>query len=104
MTGWTWDQIRDQLDLPRVYALREAWNDNPPLAITMRVAAEAMGAEFKGGSLMVKGGSAPSSDQAMPDPSVIMAELGQSAVAPYVAPRRGMAIPTEETPLATAQD
>ena len=48
MTGWTWDQVRDQLDLSRVDLLREQWRKNPPLAITMRAAAGALGVEFTG--------------------------------------------------------
>ena len=48
MTGWTWDQVRDQLDLPRVDLLREQWRKNPPLAISMRFATEALGVEFTG--------------------------------------------------------
>ena len=51
MTGWTWDQTRDQLDIPRCEALREAWGHNPPLALTMRAAAEALGVEFKGSQI-----------------------------------------------------
>lgn len=89
MTGWTWNQVRDELDLPRVYALREAWEDNPPLAVTMRLAAEGLGVEFKGGALTR---SAANSLPDTPDPSALMAELGQSEPVKYVAPRRGLVI------------
>lgn len=93
MTGWTWDQVRDQLDMPRVYALRDAWADNPPLTVTMRAVAEANGVEFKGSSLLSKDNASSSPNKPeMPDPSAIMAELGQTAVAKYTAPRRGVLI------------
>ena len=30
-TGWTWDQVLDQVDTPRLEAFRRAWADCPPL-------------------------------------------------------------------------
>jgi hypothetical protein len=95
MTGWTWDQVR-QLDMNRVDALRAAWKDNPPLTVTMRAVAEANGVQFKSGALLGKADShsAPTVPE-MPDPSAIMAELGQTEVVKYVPPRRGV-IPAEE--------
>lgn len=91
MTGWTWDQVRE-LDLPRVEALRAAWRDNPPLAITMRLASEALGVEFKGGALSAKaGGPSP----AMPepaDPYALMAQFGQAEPRRYDAPARGLPV------------
>ena len=88
MTGWTWDQVRDQLDMPRVEALREAWKKNPPLAISMRVAAEALGVEFTGSKLISESQSSGPPPEYNPD--AIMAELGQSEVRPYVRPRMGL--------------
>jgi hypothetical protein len=93
MTGWTWDQIRDQLDLPRVYALRAAWKDNPPLAVTMRAAAEGLGVQFKGGPLVSQSGAPGPATIA--DPTSIMAEIGQSEPVQYVPPRRGLVIPDD---------
>lgn len=90
MTGWTWDQVRDQLDLPRVYALREAWQDNPPLAVTMRLAAEGLGVQFKGGALLAQPGAAEAPQMA--DPGALLAELGQAEPVRYVPPRRGLAV------------
>lgn len=88
MTGWTWDQCRDQLDLPRVAAMRAAWKDNPPLTITMRMAAEALGANFNGAG----GGSpsSPSSEIIPADPGALMAELGQAEPIPYIRPQLGI--------------
>lgn len=97
MTGWTWEQVRDQLDLPRVEALRRAWRDNPPLPVASRLAAEAMGVEFASGNLTgkAKGGDRPEAP-AMADPLALMAELGQAEPVRYVAPARGLA--TGEAP------
>lgn len=94
MTGWTWDQCR-ALDLPRVDALRAAWRDNPPLAITMRMAAEAMGARFDGAG---KPNAAPAVETTrgeQADPHALMVALGQSEPVPYVAPKKGIALPTD---------
>ena len=93
MTGWPWNTVRDQLDLPRVYALQAAWKDNPPLAVTMRLAAEALGGEFKGGSLLGQPGSQGPSKTEEANPHAIMAALGQGDVGTYVPPRRGMVMP-----------
>lgn len=30
-TGWTWDYIAENVDLPRLKALNLYWSDNPPL-------------------------------------------------------------------------
>jgi hypothetical protein len=102
MTGWTWDEVRDQLDLPRVEALRKAWEHNPPLAITMRAAAEAQGVEFKGGKLLGESvGSAPLPEGNLgstADPFAVMAELGQAEARPYVAPLKGLPIGPAEQP------
>lgn len=89
MTGWTWDQVRDQLDLPRVDLLREQWKINPPLAVTMRAAAEAAGVEFGGTRLL---SSSNGNDNATGEfnPMAIMAELGQAEMRPYTAPIAGL--------------
>lgn len=102
MTGWTWDQVRDQLDLPRVALLREAWANNPPLTITMRAAAEALGVEFNGGNLTSSAESSPAGGvmNDTTDPYALMAELGHSEVQAYVRPRMGLPIgdPIEPVP------
>lgn len=90
MTGWTWDQVRDQLDLPRVAILRTSWNANPPLAITMRVAAEALGVRFNGGQLTGDSPAAASEPHGEFNPYGLMAELGQSEVASYKRPAMGL--------------
>ena len=28
--GWSWEQAREQLDIPRIRALQAYWRDNPP--------------------------------------------------------------------------
>lgn len=39
-TGWTWDQVREQLDLPRLTALSKTWKVTPPSALQLaRIAA-----------------------------------------------------------------
>ena len=86
MTGWTWDQVRDGLDLVRVEALQKQWRTNPPLTITMRLTAEAMGVEFK------DGGSSSSEEKAEFDPMAIMNELGLVEGPAYVRPNLGMPI------------
>lgn len=30
-TGWTWDYVRDHLDMPRLQAMYDNWRDQPPL-------------------------------------------------------------------------
>ena len=84
MTGWTWDQVRDQLDLPRVDLLRDQWNKNPPLVVTMRAAAEALGVEFTGSKLLADDGEGYGIDQAMID------EMGMVEGPVYVRPRMGL--------------
>jgi hypothetical protein len=86
MTGWTWDQVRDQLDLPRVELMQVQWKKNPPLAVTMRLAAEALGVEFTGGSL-AKPDQAPKAEF---DPIAAMAEYGLVEGPAYVRPQMGM--------------
>ena len=29
--GWTWDEVLDQVDMPRLEAIRNFWEDHPPL-------------------------------------------------------------------------
>lgn len=35
-TGWTWDYIAENMDIPRLTALNEYWADNPPLHIMVK--------------------------------------------------------------------
>lgn len=93
MTGWTWDQVRDQLDLPRVEMLREQWAKNPPMPVVMRAAAEALGVEFSGGKLL--GSASRDASAGEFNPEAIMAELGQAEMRTYVRPRVGL--PLAET-------
>jgi hypothetical protein len=30
-TGWTWDYVRNHVDLPTLQALEDEWLDNPPV-------------------------------------------------------------------------
>lgn len=30
-TGWTWDQVRNELDVPRLKALNAYWKKQPPV-------------------------------------------------------------------------
>lgn len=92
MTGWTWDQCRDQLDLPRVEAMRAAWKDNPPLVITMRLAAEGLGASFG----KPASGSSSSSEILGASPHALLAELGQDEPMPYIRPAMGLRITSPE--------
>lgn len=92
MTGWTWDQVRDQLDLPRVELLREQWQHNPPLAVTMRLAAETLGVEFNGSKLLGRAPSQSGSETTEFNPLGLMAELGQSEPRPYVLPQMSMPV------------
>lgn len=87
MTGWTWDQVRDQLDLPRVEVMQAAWKDNPPLAVTMRMAAEALGVKFDGSGANRSSGGERTLDA---DPHALMAELGQAEPIPYIRPAMGL--------------
>jgi hypothetical protein len=32
-TGWTWDYVEAELDLPRLLALSEYWRDHPPVHV-----------------------------------------------------------------------
>ena len=32
-TGWTWDYVADNLDLPRIKHLNEYWREHPPVHI-----------------------------------------------------------------------
>ena len=32
-TGWTWDYVADNLDLPRIRHLNEYWREHPPVHI-----------------------------------------------------------------------
>ena len=32
-TGWTWDYVADNLDLPRIQHLNEYWREHPPVHI-----------------------------------------------------------------------
>ena len=34
--GWTWEQARDQLDIPRIKALNRYWDANPPTHVLVR--------------------------------------------------------------------
>ncbi len=95
MTGWTWDQVRDKLDLPRVDLLFEQWTKNPPLAISMRTAAEALGVEFGGGNLAASD-AAPGARPEF-DPIAAMGDLGLVEGPVYVRPQMGM--PITETPV-----
>lgn len=95
MTGWTWAQVRDELDLPRVEALRGAWRDNPPLAVTMRLAAEALGVQFKSGALTAPASGQQAQTLPMADPHAMLSELGQDEPVRYVRPARGLGIVSE---------
>ncbi len=90
MTGWTWDQVRDQLDLPRVALLQTQWHKNPPLAVTMRLTAEALGVEFGGGTLAASD-AAPGARPEF-DPMAAMGDLGLVEGPVYVRPQMGMPI------------
>jgi hypothetical protein len=37
-TGWTWDYVRDELDIPRLTALTEYWQQHPPLHLVVAAA------------------------------------------------------------------
>lgn len=89
MTGWTWDQVRDQLDLPRVDLLHEQWAQNPPLPLTMRAAAEALGVEFNGSKPLGEGPKSLS-DASTFDPMAVMDEIGLAEGDIYVRPAAGM--------------
>lgn len=32
-TGWTWDYVEQELDVPRLTALTTYWRNNPPLHV-----------------------------------------------------------------------
>ena len=32
-TGWTWDYVAENLDLPRIQCLNEYWREHPPVHI-----------------------------------------------------------------------
>lgn len=35
-TGWHWDDVGQQLDLPRLAAMNAYWQDNPPLHLLVK--------------------------------------------------------------------
>jgi len=43
MTGWTWDYIEWNIDLPRLTALNKQWKQLPPLPIQMARIANYLG-------------------------------------------------------------
>ncbi|EOF9914138.1 hypothetical protein ACGLR3_002096, partial [Neisseria gonorrhoeae] len=47
-TGWTWDYVADNLDLPRIKHLNEYWREHPPVHI---LAASYMGVKPSSGSV-----------------------------------------------------
>lgn len=34
-TGWTWDYVLDNIDLPRLDALRKQWKEIPPICVML---------------------------------------------------------------------
>ncbi len=42
-TGWTWQHVRHECDLPTYFALCKAWHDVPPPAVQLRRIAQYLG-------------------------------------------------------------
>lgn len=42
-TGWTWQHVRHQCDLPTYFALCKTWHDVPPPAVQLRRIAQFLG-------------------------------------------------------------
>lgn len=34
--GWSWDEAREQLDIPRLNALHAYWRHNPPMHVLLK--------------------------------------------------------------------
>lgn len=42
-TGWTWQHVRHECDLPTYFALRDLWREVPPAAVQLRRIASFLG-------------------------------------------------------------
>lgn len=80
-TGWTWQHVRLECDLPTYFALCEWWREVPPAAIQLRRIASFLGLK-PGGELAAPRMASPTSATATPTtPSSAQDVAGMAALA-----------------------